>query len=124
MDREGVMKQSRRIFIQSTLSASIAGLAFAGQSSARQAQAEDPIPLIDVVVEKVPPGHAVANVTTDRRGMIAMRDLEAGYYEVRDANNTVRAGIRHRGGPVRWQLRQRRDTRRPIWSLADQSDPL
>lgn len=118
------MKQSRRIFIQAALGAGIAGLAFAGQSSARQATAEDPIPLIDVVVEKVPPGNGVATVTTDQRGMIVLRNLEAGYYEVRNMDNTVRAGIRHPGGPVRWQLRQRRDSRRPTWTLADQSDPL
>ncbi|KPP82863.1 MAG: hypothetical protein HLUCCA04_01980 [Oceanicaulis sp. HLUCCA04] len=118
------MKQSRRIFIRSALGASIAGLAFAGQASARQALGNDPIPLIDVVVEKVPPGHAIAQVTTDRRGMIAFRDLDAGYYEVRDRDDTVRAGIRHPGGPARWQLRQGRDSRRPIWTLADQSDPL
>ncbi|MCC5980452.1 MAG: hypothetical protein JJU26_01910 [Oceanicaulis sp.] len=121
------MKPSRRDLIRSGMAAGLAAfgvLGAGGAGSALQAQAEDPIPHIDIVVEKVPPGSGVAQLTTDRRGMIALRDLEAGYYEVRDLNDTVRAGIRHRGGPVRWQLRQRRDTRRPIWTLADQSDPL
>lgn len=118
------MKQSRRAFIVSALAASVAGLIFAGQASARQALSEDPIPGVDVIVEKVPPGVNIGRVTTGPRGEIAFRNLEAGYYEVRDLNNTVRAGIRHRGGPARWQLRQQRDSRRPIWTLADQSDPL
>ncbi|MFC4723837.1 hypothetical protein AB6B38_04210 [Glycocaulis abyssi] len=99
-------------------------MTLSSQAYARQAQATDPIPHIDVVVEKIPPGSETFRGTTGPRGEIAIRDLEAGYYEVRDMNNTVRAGIRHRGGPARWQLRQQRDSRRPIWTLADQSDPL
>jgi len=121
------MNTSRRVFISSAVAA---GLAFAGilavgnAAFALQAAAEDPIPHIDVVVEKVPPGNGVFSGPTDARGMLYIRHLDAGYYEVRDVDNTVRAGIRHRGGPARWQLRQQRDTRRPIWTLADQSDPL
>jgi len=133
------MTISRREAIGLALAAGSTALVLPGGAIGAQAMAEDPIPGVDVVVEKVPPGNAVANVTTDRRGMIALRDLEAGYYEVRTADNTVRAGIRHPGGPVRWQLRQQiapdRDPtarqplgeRRPprvIWTLADQADPL
>lgn len=118
------MKQSRRVFIGSALGAGVAGLALGGPASALQVQGNDPIPHIDVVVEKVPPGQNVGRVTTDARGIILMRHLEPGYYEVRNTDNTVRAGVRHRGGAVRWQLSQRRDSRRPVWTVADQSDPL
>lgn len=121
------MQHSRRGFIKAAITA---GLAFTGvlasgnAAFALQAAAQDPIPHIDVIVEKVPPGHAFFSGPTDARGMLYFRHLDPGYYEVRDPADTVRAGIRHAGGPARWQLRQQRDLRRPIWTLADQSDPL
>lgn len=118
------MNQSRRSFVRVAFGVCIAGVTIGGAASALQAQATDPIPHIDVVVEKVPPGQNVGRVTTGARGEIAFRNLEPGYYEVRNLENTVRAGIRHRGGPARWQLRQQRDSRRPVWTVADQSDPL
>jgi len=86
--------------------------------------AEDPIPGVDVIVEKVPPGNAVGRVTTDKNGMIFLRNLERGYYEVRDRENSVRAGIRHPGGAVRWQLQKDSDALKPTWVLVDVNDPL
>jgi hypothetical protein len=77
----------------------------------------DPIPLIDVIVEKVPPGHSVGWVTTNSNGIIALKgNFERGYYEVSDRANTNRAGINHRGGEIRWQLVKSGDRRYP-WKL-------
>ena len=78
---------------------------------------EDPIPGVDVVVEKVPPGNGIARVTTDSKGRIALKgDFERGYYEVRNHENTIRAGIEHRGGQIRWQLLSSGDSKKP-WKL-------
>ncbi|MCC5997351.1 MAG: hypothetical protein JJU18_13390 [Oceanicaulis sp.] len=114
------MMKSRREAIKLTLAAGLAGIVVTGAASGLQAFAEDPIPGVDVVVEKIPPGHAVGRTVTDQRGMIMFRDLEAGYYEVRNADNSQRAGVRHPGGPARWQLRLRSDpaSRRQIWVLS------
>jgi hypothetical protein len=94
---------------------------FAANTLSAQALSQDPIPGVDVVVEKVPPGNGVASLTTDKNGMIFLRNLEQGYYEVRDKKNSVRAGIRHKGGVVRWQLLKVRDARKPTWVLVDMS---
>jgi hypothetical protein len=117
------MMKSRREAIKLTFAAGLAGMVVTGAASGFQAHSEDPIPGVDVVVEKVPPGNAFAYVTTDARGIIMFRDLEAGYYEVRNADDTQRAGIRHPGGPARWQLRLRSDpaSRRQIWLLSEVS---
>lgn len=115
------MMKSRREAIKFTLAAGLAGIGFTGAASGLQAYSEDPIPGVDVVVEKVPPGNAVARAATDRRGMLTFRHLDAGYYEVRNLDDTQRAGIRHAGGPARWQLRLRSDpaSRRQIWVLME-----
>lgn len=65
----------------------------------------DPIPGVDVVVEKIPPGHSIGWVTTNLNGIISFKgNYERGYYEVSNRANSIRAGITHRGGPIRWQL--------------------
>jgi len=77
----------------------------------------DPIPGVDVVVEKIPPGHSIGRVTTDSKGVIALKgDFERGYYEVRNRDNTIRAGIEHQGGQIRWQLLKSGDSKKP-WKL-------
>ena len=106
------MKSSRRSMITALLVAA-GSIAFWRPAHA----SEDPIPGVDVVVEKIPPGNAVGRTTTDRRGMIRFDHLDAGYYEVRSPDNTMRAGIRHAGGPAQWQLLQRIDAHVPTWSL-------
>jgi hypothetical protein len=92
---------------------------FAINTLSAQTHSQDPIPGVDVVVEKVPPGQNVGSFTTDKNGMLFFRNLEQGYYEVRDKKNSVRAGIRHKGGAVRWQLLKVRDARKPTWVLID-----
>lgn len=105
------MTVSRREAIKLAFAAGSAAIALPGIAMGAQAAGNDPIPGVDVVVEKVPPGQHIGRVTTGPRGEIAFRDLEAGYYEVRNVDNTLRAGIRHNGGPARWQLRQRAGSR-------------
>ncbi|MDP3466911.1 MAG: hypothetical protein Q8S11_01160 [Daejeonella sp.] len=94
-------------------------VSFATFTLSAQTHSHIPIPGVDVVVEKVPPGNDVGRSTTDKNGMIFLRNLEQGYYEVRDRKNSVRAGIHHRGGAVRWQLLKVRDARKPTWVLVD-----
>jgi hypothetical protein len=77
----------------------------------------DPIPGVDVVVEKIPPGHSIGRTTTTANGIIALKGRhEQGYYEVSDRANTNRAGINHRGGEIRWQLVKSGNRRNP-WKL-------
>ena len=66
--------------------------------------ATDPIPGVDVVVERVPPGNAIGRFTTDSGGILAFRSLEAGGYRVRDIAGKYSASIKHAGGPARWRL--------------------
>jgi len=94
-------------------------VSFATYTLSAQILSHDPIPGVDVVVEKIPPGQNIGGFTTDKNGMIFLRNLEQGYYEVRDRKNSVRAGIHHRGGAVRWQLLKVRDARKPTWVLVD-----
>jgi len=81
------------------------------------AASNDPIPGVDVIVEKIPPGHSIGRATTDSKGVIALKgEFERGYYEVRNRENTIRAGIEHRGGQIRWQLLSSGDSKKP-WKL-------
>ena len=87
-------------------------------------QAADPIPGVDVVVEKVPPGNAVFSTTTDRNGFINSRTpLPAANYRVRDKAGHS-ATIKHKGGTVRWRLTAATRNGKTIWTLSDGSDPL
>jgi hypothetical protein len=92
---------------------------FATYTLSAQSFSQDPIPGVDVVVEKVPPNQNIGAFTTDKNGMIFLRNLEQGYYEVRDRKNSVRAGIHHRGGAVRWQLLKVKNVQKTTWVLVD-----
>jgi hypothetical protein len=83
---------------------------------------EEPIPLIDVVVEKVPPGIASA-ARTDRNGYIIYKSLAAGNYIISDRHGN-KASVRHPGGPAKWRLVGGIKKRGPVWTLVDESDPL
>lgn len=83
---------------------------------------EDPIPLIDVVVEKTPPGHAFY-ARTDTKGYISYRSLSAGNYVVSDRYGN-KASLKHPGGPARWRLVGTKTPRGPVWTLVDESNPL
>lgn len=85
------------------------------------AAAADPIPLIDVVVEKTPPGFPVARVKTNRYGCIALEFLPSGHYEVYDKFGN-RASLEHDGGPVSWRLLGSIKDNKPVWSLVDDCD--
>ena len=79
----------------------------------------DPIPGVDVIVEKVPPGHSIGWVITNSNGIIALKgNFERGYYEVCNRDNTIRAGITHTGGSIRWQLVKSGNRIKP-WKVID-----
>lgn len=65
--------------------------------------AEDPIPLIDVVVERIPPGNGKVTypAKTDAKGMIRFKSLPEGRYVVTDAARNTKVFM-HPGGPVNW----------------------
>ena len=83
------------------------------------AVAADPIPLIDVVVERVPPGIKFARVKTDRRGCLFFKSLQSGRYEVYDKFGN-RASLEHDGGPAKWRLLGSIKEGEPVWSLVDE----
>ena len=111
------MKVSRRSFL-AAVAVGAPLVAVSGLASA----AEDPIPGVDVVVEKVPPGH-ISRVTTDPRGYLPFRWLSPGNYFITDRHGN-KASIKHPGGPVRWRLVEAKTPRGPGWTLVDESDPL
>jgi hypothetical protein len=76
----------------------------------------DPIPGVDVVVEKVPPGHVVGRLQSDQGGYLRFKSLEAGTYIIRDRFGNS-AKIKHRGGPAAWQLVGTKAKARPTWML-------
>lgn len=79
----------------------------------------DPIPGVDVIVEKIPPGHSIGWTRTDSKGIIALNgQFERGYYEVVNRSNTIRAGIIHKGGAIRWQLLKSGNRLKP-WMVID-----
>jgi hypothetical protein len=67
--------------------------------------AEDPIPLIDVVVEKTPPGQGRITypVKTDSKGYIHFKSLPEGRYVVTAPNQGDKVFL-HQGGPVSWKI--------------------
>lgn len=85
--------------------------------------AEDPIPGVDVVVERVPPGNAIGRFQTDRNGYVAFRSLAAGTYVVSDRYGN-KASIDHRGGQATWRLVGSIKDGKPTWTLVDESKPL
>lgn len=85
------------------------------------AVAADPIPGVDVVVEKVPPGVRVARVKTDRHGCLIFKFLESGRYDVYDGFGN-RTSLEHDGGPAKWRLVGSVKDVEPVWSLLDECD--
>ena len=84
---------------------------------------EDPIPLIDVVVEKTPPGVNVGRMQTDRNGYLRFKSLSSGSYVVSDKFGN-KASVKHQGGPVKWRLIGSTKNGKPVWTLVDESNPL
>jgi len=84
---------------------------------------EDPIPLIDVVVEKTPPGHGQGRMQTDRNGYLWVKSLSAGTYVINDVFGNE-ALVKHRGGLAKWRLLGFIRNGKPVWTLVDESDPL
>jgi len=84
---------------------------------------EDPIPLIDVVVEKTPPGVNIGRMQTDRNGYMRFKSLSSGTYVVSDKFGN-KASVKHRGGPVKWRLIGSTKDGKWVWTLVDESDPL
>lgn len=75
----------------------------------------DPIPGVDVVVEKVPPGTMVGRLQTDQGGYLRFRSLSAGTYRVRDLHgNTAR--VKHPGGSALWRLVGSFKNGKPVWN--------
>lgn len=83
---------------------------------------EDPIPLIDVVVKKTPPGNGFT-ARTDRNGYLVFKWLAAGNYVVSGKNGATNT-IRHLGGPARWKLLGTTSGGKSVWTLVDESNPL
>ena len=110
------MHTARRIFLLTSMG-SLLATAFAPALAA-----EDPIPGVDVVVEKVPPGH-ISRVTTDAKGYLPFRWLGPGNYVIADRHGN-KAELKHSGGPVRWRLVGTKTPKGPVWTLVDESDPL
>ena len=86
------------------------------------AAAEDPIPLIDVIVKKTPPGNAFT-AQTNTNGRLIFKNLPAGNYVVTDRAGHKKAFV-HRGGPAKWQIVVPGPNGKPVWTLVDDSNPL
>ena len=116
------MNRSRRAFVGKALGAMSGVIAIALLSLPALA-ADDPIPGVDVVVEKVPPGVNVGRIQTDRNGYLRFKFLEAGTYEVSDRFGN-KASVKHQGGPVKWRLIGTTKNGKPVWTLVNESNPL
>lgn len=118
------MNRSRRAFVGRALAGMSGVIALPLLSLPALAQSsEDPIPLIDVVVEKTPPGNVVGRMRTDRNGYLRFKFLEAGTYKISDRFGN-KASVRHQGGPVKWRLIGSTKNGKPVWTLVDESNPL
>lgn len=114
------MDRYRRAFLGGALAAFFSGaLAVPLLSSAANA-GEDPIPLIDVIVERTPPGAAFAS-RTDRMGYLTFKSLAPGTYILTDSHGK-KAKIRHPGGPAHWRLVERMSKGTPVRTLIDASN--
>jgi len=116
------MNRSRRAFVGRALAA-MSGVIALPLLSLPALAGEDPIPLIDVVVKRTPPGNAIARMQTDRNGYLRFKFLEAGTYEVSDKFGN-KASVKHQGGPVKWRLIGSTKNGKPVWTLVDESNPL
>lgn len=116
------MNRSRRAFLAKALAAA-SGVIAMPLLSLPALSVEDPIPLIDVVVKRTPPGNAIARMQTDRNGYLRFKFLEAGTYEVSDKFGN-KAMVKHPGGVAKWRLVGSIRDGKPIWTLVDESNPL
>jgi hypothetical protein len=107
---------NRRTFLDSAKSGALAFAVVTASLSLPALASSDPIPGVDVVVEKVPPGNVVGRLQSDRRGILHFASLAAGTYVVRDRfGNSAR--IKHGGGPAAWQLVGSMPNGKPVWTL-------
>lgn len=116
------MNRSRRAFVGKAFAA-MSGVIVIPLLSLPALSAEDPIPGVDVVVEKIPPGVNVGRMQTDRNGYLWFKSLSSGTYVVSDKFGN-QASVRHRGGSVKWRLIGSRKNGKPVWTLIDESNPL
>ena len=84
--------------------------------------AEDPIPGVDVIVERVPPGSSIGRFRSDGNGYLRFKSLDAGTYHVTDRAGS-KAIVWHKGGPANWRLMGIKKNGKLVWTLADESDP-
>jgi len=116
------MDSSRRAFLRKAF-VTMAGVIIMPLLSFPVLAGEDPIPLIDVVVEKTPPGSNVGRLQTDRNGYLRFKSLPSGTYVVSDKFGN-KANVKHQGGPVKWRLISTTKNGKPVWTLVDESNPL
>lgn len=94
----------------------------AGSTQMMTAVSTDPMPGVDVVVQKAAPGAPPTRVTTDRDGCLVFDFLQTGCYEVSDRFGN-HAWLEHDGGPARWRLLGTIEGSKPVWSLVDEGHP-
>ena len=116
------MNRSRRAFVGKALAA-MSGVIAMPLLSLPTLAGEDPIPLIDVVVKKTPPGAIVGRMQTDRNGYLRFKSLSSGTYVVSDKFGN-KASVKHQGGPAKWGLIGSTTNGKPVWTLVDESNPL
>lgn len=116
------MEISRRALVGAAMAAMLVGPSMPLLSSPALA-ADDPIPGVDVVVEKVPPGQGIGRFRSDGNGYLRFKSLQAGTYHVSDKAG-AKAVVRHKGGPAKWRLLGSMKDGKPVWTLVDESDPL
>lgn len=85
--------------------------------------AADPMQMMKLVIESVPPSGFVASTTTDANGYLLFPNLDIGRYAVTDCSghHTV---IDHDGGPALWRFLGSQKTGVRVWSLVDASASL
>jgi hypothetical protein len=111
------------VSIGKQVKAAVAAMMLAAAGFAMPAAAyEDPIPLIDVIVKKTPPGNAFV-AQTNRNGRLVFKNLPAGNYVVSDRSGHKKSFV-HRGGPAKWQIVVPGPNGKPVWTLMDDSNPL
>lgn len=109
----------RRRLAMAAFVAAIAGMY--GLSPSANAT-EDPIPLIDVVVRKTPPGNGFT-ARTDDSGRLVFKYLARGTYVVADGKGNKKTFV-HPGGPVQWRLVKADPHGAAVWTLVDDTNPL
>jgi len=120
--KEKWINRSRRAFVGKAF-AVMSGIIATPLLSLPALGGEDPIPFIDIVVKKTPPGNAIGRMQTDPNGYLKFKFLQAGTYEVSDKFGN-KASVKHQGGPVKWRLIGTVNNGKPVWTLVDDDNPL